>query len=379
MSSATILTISNVVKHYGEMIALHSISLDVTKGEFIALVGPSGSGKSTLLKCISGFDDASSGTISIDGQNMEGVSPAQRPTSMVFQKLALFPHKTIAQNIGFPLKLRKVPQAKIDAEVARMMALMKLKPEYLNRYPKQLSGGEQQRVALARSMISSPKLLLLDEPLSALDVKLKKVLQAEIKRLHREMGVTFVHVTHDLEEAMMLSDRICVMNGGRIEQVGTPYDIYYRPATSFVAGFISETNLFDIDIVSAAGKTLNFKTEQFQNSKSDVGSNMEIGSDQAAIVETSKQAMLMVRPEFLRPLKNKKDADFTVDATVDEYFVKGSTIQFICTSTGQKPKRLILEIRGQASLPYDVGAKILLGFDRKDVFVFQNKPVQEAG
>ena len=160
---------------------------------------------------------------------MADVPASERPTSMVFQKLALFPHMTVAQNIGFPLKLRARAADEIARKVREMADLMHLKPEYLARFPRQLSGGEQQRVALARSMISAPKLLLLDEPLSALDVKLKKILQAELKRLHRSVGVTFVHVTHDLEEAMMLADRICVMRDGEALQVGKPNDIYYRP------------------------------------------------------------------------------------------------------------------------------------------------------
>ena len=175
MTNAPILAISDVHKSYGTYPALKGVSLDVRAGEFIALVGPSGCGKTTLLKQIAGFEDATSGTIRIEGKDMAGIPAALRPTSMVFQKLALFPHMTVAQNIGFPLKLRKAGAAEIAAKVDEMIRLMELKPEYLTRYPRALSGGEQQRVALARSMISSPKLLLLDEPLSALDVKLKKV------------------------------------------------------------------------------------------------------------------------------------------------------------------------------------------------------------
>ena len=250
MPAGTILEIHDVTKTYGRYEALKGVSLSVDKGEFVALVGPSGCGKTTLLKQIAGFEDPTSGRIAIAGKDMAGVPAAKRPTSMVFQRLALFPHMTVAENIGFPLKLRKVAPEKIASRVGEMIALMQLKPEYLSRYPRELSGGEQQRVALARSMVSSPELLLLDEPLSALDVKLKKVLQAELKRLHRSVGVTFVHVTHDLEEAMMLADRICVMRDGRILQLGTPADIYYRPADRFVAGFIGETNLLPITVIA---------------------------------------------------------------------------------------------------------------------------------
>ena len=166
---------------------------------------------------------------------MHGVPAANRPTRMVFQKLALFPHKTVAQNIGFPLKLQKCDKPEIDRRVLAMLQLMHLNLDYLDRYPAQLSGGEQQRVALARALVSQPGVLLLDEPMSALDAKLKKSLQAELKKLHRELGTSFVLVTHDLEEAMMLADRICVMRAGRVVQTGTPTEIYYRPANMFVA------------------------------------------------------------------------------------------------------------------------------------------------
>jgi ABC-type Fe3+/spermidine/putrescine transport system ATPase subunit len=369
MSSPSILTIAKVQKKYGEMIALHEISFDVVPGEFIALVGPSGSGKSTLLKCIAGFEDATGGSILIDGQAMEGVSPALRPTSMVFQKLALFPHKTIAENIGFPLKLRKKSKPEIAQAVDKMMALMSLNTSYLNRYPRQLSGGEQQRVALARSMISSPKLLLLDEPLSALDVKLKKVLQAELKRLHREVGVTFVHVTHDLEEAMMLADRICVMQSGRLDQIGTPYEIYYRPVTKFVAGFISETNLFDINVIRTGSGNFQFETDQFAGVKFTLDQTLAMDDLKAGA------ATLMVRPERLRPVKTARDADFTVAVKIEEYFIRGSTIQFVCVSADKSGRahRLILEIRGESKLPFDIGDNVLLGFDKADSFTFQDK------
>ena len=267
MPDGDILAIDDIRRSYGGYAALKGVSLGVQPGEFIALVGPSGCGKTTLLKLIAGFETAQSGSIRIEGRDMAGVPASQRPTSMVFQKLALFPHMTIAENIGFPLKLRRVDAATIDGRVREMLELMQLKPEYLSRFPKQLSGGEQQRVALARSMISSPKLLLLDEPLSALDVKLKKVLQAELKRLHRQLGVTFVHVTHDLEEAMMLADRICVMRSGEILQIGRPNDIYYRPADAFVAGFIGDTNLLPIEVLSVDGSGVQFSGADFSGTR----------------------------------------------------------------------------------------------------------------
>jgi ABC-type Fe3+/spermidine/putrescine transport system ATPase subunit len=356
ISTNDICTIDGVIKNYGTFRALHGINLTVKEGEFVALVGPSGSGKSTLLQVISGFEAATEGTLIIDGEDMAGVAPADRPTSMVFQKLALFPHKTIAENIGFPLKLRKLPKAEIERRTLDMIALMQLKPEYLTRYPAQLSGGEQQRVALARSMISHPKLLLLDEPLSALDVKLKKVLQAELKRLHRSLGVTFIHVTHDLEEAMMLADHICVMKDGLLLQVGTPDDIYYRPTHKFVAEFIGETNLFPVSVEN----------------------NGYVATDMAGIqghssfgpeVAVHPQAYLMVRPEFVHMVGSGEKLDVTLDVIVSETFNRGSTTQ-VKAVTKDGGHLMTLEIQGHIDAQIIVGAEIRVGWRDEDTHLF---------
>lgn len=361
MTSAPILDIRDIHKDYGGYHALKGVSLSVRRGEFIALVGPSGCGKTTLLKHIAGFEDASSGSISIDGRDMAGVPAAQRPTSMVFQKLALFPHMTVARNIGFPLKLRKAAPTEIDARVKEMITLMELKPVYLERFPGALSGGEQQRVALARSMISSPKLLLLDEPLSALDVKLKKVLQSELKRLHRSVGVTFVHVTHDLEEAMMLADRICVMRSGEILQLGEPTDIYYRPAHPFVAGFIGETNLFPVTVLSRGKQTVSYRADGF----SDDSQTLPTGLVSDAV--TRGAALMNVRPELIRRVGPREKVDCSVKATVTEIFVRGGTVQY----RAQTPdgRDLAVEIRGTSELPMQVGESVRLGWDKKDIWV----------
>ncbi len=358
MTGDTILEIRDIRKNFGAYQALKGVSLSVKQGEFIALVGPSGCGKTTLLKQIAGFEEPDSGSLSIAGQPMLGVPAAERPTSMVFQKLALFPHMTVADNIGFPLKLRKVDSNVIAKRVDDMIELMQLKPEYLKRYPRQLSGGEQQRVALARSMISEPKLLLLDEPLSALDVKLKKVLQAELKRLHRSVGVTFVHVTHDLEEAIMLADRICVMRSGEILQMGGPNDIYYRPADSFVAGFIGDTNLLAVTVkngaVSAPGLHAADPTVPTQYVAPGLGDG---------------PALLMVRPELITPLESGQAADFTIDVTITEVFCKGGTVQFRSTTVDGAP--LIFELPGASKQPADIGDKLRLGFPKRDIYLFR--------
>jgi ABC-type Fe3+/spermidine/putrescine transport system ATPase subunit len=367
MTDAPILDIADVHKSYGKYVALKGVSLQVRRGEFIALVGPSGCGKTTLLKQIAGFEDVSAGRVCIEGQDMAGIPAALRPTSMVFQKLALFPHMTVAENIGFPLKIRKVVSAEIAARVDAMITLMELKPEYLTRYPKALSGGEQQRVALARSMISSPKLLLLDEPLSALDVKLKKVLQAELKRLHRSLGVTFVHVTHDLEEAMMLADRICVMRAGHILQVGEPADIYYRPADAFVAGFIGDTNLLPVTVSNRGASSLNYDSHEISDRTGKIPSAL-------AAPELQKgSALMMVRPELIRRCRSEEAIDCSIAAKITEVFTKEGTIQYRATSP--QGQTLAIEIQGTSQLPMRLGEDVRLGWQKKDIWLLAAEPL----
>jgi len=367
MAAEKILQIENVRKLFHKTVAVDDVSVEVEAGEFIALVGPSGCGKTTLLKMIGGFEVPTAGRILINGKDMTGVRAAQRPTSMVFQKLALFPHKTVEQNIGYPLKLRKTPADEIKKLVAEMLELMHLKPEYLKRYPRQLSGGEQQRVALARSLISSPTILLLDEPLSALDFKLKKNLQAELKRLHRSLGVTFVHVTHDLEEAMILADRICVMRDGNILQLGKPADIYYRPADDFVASFIGETNIFNISVEDVGADAIRYSGQGIEDS------DPSIERAKAASDIRTGTAEMMVRPELVRILRSGESADCQARVKVDEVFIKGSSLQYRASMI-DGGARLVFEMLGTPILPVDVGQEVTLGWNKSDVFVFQHEP-----
>ena len=365
MGQDTILDIVDVRKRYGASQALKGVSLRVRRGEFVALVGPSGCGKTTLLKQIAGFEHPDSGGIAIEGQDMAGVPASERPTSMVFQKLALFPHMTVAQNIGFPLKLRARPADEIARKVREMADLMYLKPEYLDRFPQQLSGGEQQRVALARSMISAPKLLLLDEPLSALDVKLKKILQAELKRLHRSLGVTFVHVTHDLEEAMMLADRICVMRAGEALQVGRPNDIYYRPADSFVAGFIGETNLLDVEVIEVRPDAVRYRAGDITDADGLLPRAL------AADAIAPGPAKLMVRPELLAMAKNGEPYPSAITAEITETFGKGGAIQFRAVTPGGQP--VVVEVPGTSHWPARLGDTVRLGWHKRDIYLLQER------
>jgi putative spermidine/putrescine transport system ATP-binding protein len=223
--------------------AADDISLDVAPGEFMTLLGPSGSGKTTMLSMIAGFTSLSSGSISIDGRDISRLKPHKRDLGVVFQQYALFPHLTVAKNVAFPLEQRKVGKAEIARRVREILELVRLEA-FAERLPKQLSGGQQQRVALARAVVYSPRALLMDEPLGALDKKLRDQLQGEIARMHRELGMTFVFVTHDQQEALTLSDRIAVFNEGKVEQVGTPGKLYDHPETLFVAQFLGESNIF---------------------------------------------------------------------------------------------------------------------------------------
>jgi spermidine/putrescine ABC transporter ATP-binding subunit len=229
-------------KHYGSVTALAGIDLTVEKGEFVTLLGPSGSGKTTVLMAIAGFARLDAGTITLAGRDITRVEPEDRDFGFVFQGYALFPHMTVTENVAFSLKVRKWEPARIAARVAEMLSLVGL-TELARRKPRELSGGQQQRVAIARALASGPKILLLDEPLSALDRTLRETMQRELKRLHRETGVTFIYVTHDQEEAIAMSDRIAVFQQGLIIQVGSPRDLYDRPASNFVAGFLGANNV----------------------------------------------------------------------------------------------------------------------------------------
>ena len=236
--------LEEVVKEFGDTRAVDGISLEIPRGSFFALLGPSGCGKTTTLRMIGGFEEATSGRIFLGDRDVVGLPPYKRDVNTVFQSYALFPHMTIADNVAFGLERRKIGKAEITTRVAEILELVDLAGR-ADRKPRQLSGGQQQRVALARAIVCNPRVLLLDEPLGALDLKLRKQMQLELKRIQHEVGITFVHVTHDQEEAMTMADTIAVMNQGRIEQLGSPSELYERPRTAFVAGFLGKSNLLE--------------------------------------------------------------------------------------------------------------------------------------
>jgi putative spermidine/putrescine transport system ATP-binding protein len=244
------LELENVRKQYSQNTVVHDFNLSVARGEFVSFLGPSGCGKTTTLRMIAGFETPTAGTIRIDGKDVTNLRPNQRNVGMVFQSYALFPNLTVADNIAFGLKVARMPAEQIKARVAEMLAMIKL-PQLADRYPYQLSGGQQQRVALARAIAVKPKVLLLDEPLSALDAKIRVSLRAEIRALQRDLGITTIYVTHDQEEALSMSDRIVVMSEGHMEQVGAPFEIYNFPKTRFVASFVGTLNIVQGKVVDA--------------------------------------------------------------------------------------------------------------------------------
>ncbi len=244
--------IRGLVKAYGAQAVVHGVDIDIEDGQFVVLVGPSGCGKSTLLRMIAGLEAVTGGTIRIGGRVVNNLPPAERDIAMVFQSYALYPHKTVAANMGFPLKMRGMPRAEIEERVARAAEILGLTP-YLSRYPRALSGGQRQRVAMGRAIVRAPQVFLFDEPLSNLDAKLRVQMRAEIRELHQRLATTTVYVTHDQIEAMTMADRIVVMRDGRIAQVGAPLDVYDRPADSFVAGFIGSPSMNLLPAVALGG------------------------------------------------------------------------------------------------------------------------------
>ncbi len=279
--------LDHVSKRFGELVAVRDLELDIGRGEFFTLLGPSGCGKTTTLRMVAGFEDPTTGRVLIEGQDVAGLPSHKRPTNTVFQSYALFPHLSVGENVAFGLRRKKVPKREISERVAAELERVGLAAE-INRKPSQLSGGQQQRVALARALVNLPKVLLLDEPLGALDLKLRKGLQLELKRIQRDVGITFVYVTHDQEEALTMSDRIAVMSNGLVEQVDTPVNVYERPRTTFVAGFIGVSNLMPGTVTSAGSGRGTIRLES--------GPELEARVDG---VDAGERCHAVVRPEKL--------------------------------------------------------------------------------
>lgn len=304
----------SVSKRFGHFTAVDNVSLTVQAGEFLTLLGPSGCGKTTVLRMLSGFETPTSGSIHIAGADITSLPPYRRNINQVFQSYALFPHLSVEQNIAFGLRMQKVPPREIAARVARVIDLVHLQG-LERRRPEQLSGGQRQRVALARAIVPEPQVLLLDEPLSALDAKLRRAMQLELKRLQKQLGLTTVFVTHDQEEALTLSDRIAVLNRGRIEQLGTVSAVYHRPRTSFVADFLGEANLFEVEVSQSEDGFVIARTAE--------GIAFRVASDEAE-ARWSK-VLLSIRPEKILVSKVPIVAENRFEAVVVEEVFQGAT------------------------------------------------------
>jgi spermidine/putrescine transport system ATP-binding protein len=307
----------SVTKRFGHLVAVDDLSLAIEQGGFFTLLGPSGCGKTTTLRIVAGFEEATDGQVLIDGSDVATLPPYKRPTNTVFQSYALFPHLSVKDNVAFGLKRTGVNGKEIDRRVREELERVGLAAE-ANRRPAQLSGGQQQRVALARALVNLPKVLLLDEPLGALDLKLRKGLQVELKRIQREVGITFVYVTHDQEEALTMSDRIAVMNHGRIEQVGDPEEVYERPATTFVAGFIGVSNLMP-GTISGTGKAGEVRLDSGVTLSADVNG-----------FAPGDRCHAVVRPEKLRVDSNGAGGNAPrVEGLVESSLFLGTSTQLI--------------------------------------------------
>ena len=307
------LRIDNLVKAFGAITVVKSVSLGFEKGEFVSLLGPSGCGKTTILRMIAGFETPTSGRILVEGKDITAIPPNQRKIGMVFQAYALFPNMTVAGNIGFGLRIAGMPKAQREARVEEMLKLIGLSG-YGKRYPFELSGGQQQRVALARALAPSPRMLLLDEPLSALDAKIRVSLRDQIREIQRELGITTVFVTHDQEEALSISDRIVVLNAGNVEQFGKPFEIYNRPASRFVATFVGTLNTLQAKVADVASKTV------------DIDGQLVTIPALPATAKNGEAIALTMRPEAIT-LAGGAPRDIVLDGTVSEVNFLGSVIR----------------------------------------------------
>jgi spermidine/putrescine transport system ATP-binding protein len=312
-----------VTKAFGNLVAVDDVTIEIARGEFFSLLGPSGCGKTTSLRMIAGFEEPDEGRVVLTGNDIVGVPPYRRNVNTVFQSYALFPHLTVADNVAFGLKRKKAPKAEIREKVGRYLELVQL-TGMEKRRPSQLSGGQQQRVALARALVNEPAVLLLDEPLGALDLKLRKQMQLELMRIQREVGVTFVYVTHDQEEALVMSDRIAVMSFGHVEQIGGPEEIYERPATRFVAGFIGTSNIVESAVEGRDGAWLRLESAP--------GDRLLVPPPSDRDVRPGQRIAFTVRPEKLRVVAAADEppaGTCTAAGTVADVVYQGMSTQLV--------------------------------------------------
>jgi spermidine/putrescine transport system ATP-binding protein len=346
-----VLRLVGVTKTFGSFAAVDAVDLDIRQGEFFTIVGPSGSGKTTLLRMLAGLDRPNAGDILLRGVCVNDVPANRRPTAMVFQSLALFQHKTVGQNIEFALKMRGAQPAVRRARAHQLMDMLRLPREYYGRSVARISGGERQRVALARALASDPEILFFDEPLSAIDYRLRKQLEVELKDLHRETGKTFVYITHSLEEAMVMSDRIGIMRQGQLIQIGTPDEIYTRPLNKFVSEFMGEVNVIEVEVradghLDARGLDRPLKGP--------------------ALPAGMARGHLVVRPESVRFLENGAGAENVVAGELYNEYALGSRVQYHVKAG---PRMFVVEKLREQRQETVLGARVTIGWDARDSIV----------
>jgi spermidine/putrescine ABC transporter ATP-binding subunit len=357
------LVLERLVRRYGAVTAVKDVSLSVRQGEFVTLLGPSGSGKTTTLMLIAGFLYPTSGRIFFRGENITYMPPHLRNVGMVFQNYALFPHMSILDNVAFPLRMRKVPAAEARERVHAALELVHL-GGYEGRMPGQLSGGQQQRIALARALVFEPTLLLMDEPLGALDKYLRERMQLEIKRIQQATGVTIVYVTHDQQEALVLSDRIVILEGGRIRMDGAPQEVYEHPADAFVAQFIGEMNLLRGRVVRAEGAGCAVR----------LGPGAEVSVPGAAAA--GREVTFCVRPERVRCPAGDEPDDNVVSGRVAEVIYLGDVVKYRIVVDGSEPEVSVVAkaLAGARDKPLDPGARVRIGWRTQDSWVLPGEP-----
>jgi len=363
--------LERLTKRYDDVVAVDDVSLDIRAGEFVTLLGPSGSGKTTTLMMLAGFQEVTDGTITVGDREISRLPPNKRDIGVVFQHYALFPHMRVAENVGFPLKMRGVLKAEAKQRVRAALELVKLN-DYGRRYPRQLSGGQQQRVALARAVVFEPGLALMDEPLGALDRQLREQMQFEIKRLQESLGITVIYVTHDQEEALVMSDRIAVMNKGKIEQFATPAELYNEPATAFVATFVGESNLLHGIGAGTRGGSMSILT----------AGGLKLAGRAPSPIADGDRIVATIRPEKLIVLGNESDMPVDlpnrIPVVCDEVTYAGQMSRYVVTAAGGDS--FVLRVQNRpGSVTFCVGQALALMFDTGDLRVFPAEQLSGAG
>ncbi|HLQ70974.1 MAG TPA: ABC transporter ATP-binding protein [Bacillota bacterium] len=360
--------INNLRKTYGDFTAVKDIQLNIHKGEFLTLLGGSGSGKTTTLLSVAGFLEPTSGEILLNGDSIIDKPAHKRNIGMVFQQYSLFPHMTIFDNVAFPLKMRKIGKAEMKEKVQNILSLVELE-DFAKRKPNQLSGGQQQRVALARALVFEPNILLMDEPLAALDKKLRETMQMEIRELHEKLGLTIIYVTHDQEEALKMSDRIAVFNEGSIEQIGTPEDLYDRPDSQFVAQFLGNSNAIHGKIVESNDGYATIENAQDVTFKATTDFSFNKGDSVVA----------MIRPEKVDISKTKKDAMNRIKATVSEMIYLGESYRYILKTAVGEEVVVKKQIRYVDETVFQIGDTVYVTWEQDNAVALPSNGGAEAG